>query len=143
MNWHVLALPTIIIGVIIYHLAQKTIPGNANPFVSLAAAYSIALTLSVAALFVRGDFQKGQELFRNQDWRPILFLGLSAIAIELGYLYAYRTGWRISTTGIMTGAFTTTVLAVIGVVWFGEQLTLLHLTGILLCLAGIACIVAG
>ncbi len=143
MNWHVLALPTIIIGVIIYHLAQKTIPGNANPFVTLAAAYSIALTLSVAALFVRGDFQKGQEFFRNQDWRPILFLGLSAIAIELGYLYAYRTGWRISTTGIMTGAFTTTVLAVIGVVWFGEQLTLLHLTGSLLCLAGIACIVAG
>ncbi len=137
MNWHAMALPTIVVGVILYHLSQKSIPKDANPFVALAAAYLIAFSLSVIALWFRGDLKKGAEVFRHQDWRPVMFLGLTAIAIELGYLYAYRTGWKISTTGITTGAFTTSVLAVIGVLWFKEELTLLNATGIGLCIIGI------
>ena len=140
MNWHHLALPTIITGVIVYHLSQKSIPRDANPFAALAVAYLIAFAISVAALIFRGDFRKGTQLFENQDWRPVLFLGLTAVAIELGYLYAYRTGWKISTTGITTGAFTTTALTIIGVLWFKEELTLLHATGIGLCILGIVCI---
>ena len=137
MNWHAVALPTIVIGVIVYHLAQKSIPKDANPFVALAVAYLIAFCISITALFFRGDLRKGTELLRNQDWLPVIFLGLTAVVIELGYLYAYRTGWKISTTGITTGAFTTSVLAIIGVLWFKEELTLLHATGIGLCIIGI------
>ena len=138
MNWHAAALPTIIVGVIVYHLAQKSIPKDANPFVALAAAYLIALCISIAGIVFGGDFKAGKEIFRNQDWRPILFLGLTAVAIELGYLYAYRTGWKISTTGITIGAFTTSVLAIIGVLWYKEELSLLHASGIGLCIIGIA-----
>jgi drug/metabolite transporter (DMT)-like permease len=137
MNWHAAALPVIVIGVIVYHLSQKTIPKDANPFVALAVAYLIAFSLSIITLLLRGDLKKGIEVVRIQNWLPVLFLGLSAVAIELGVLYAYRTGWKISTTGITTGAFTTTALAVIGVLWFKEELTLLQAAGIGLCIAGI------
>ena len=140
MNWHTVALPTIVIGVIVYHLSQKAIPKDANPFVALAVAYLIAFCISVAALLFKGDLRKGVEVLRNQDWLPVIFLGLTAVAIELGYLYAYRTGWKISTTGITLGAFTSSVLAIIGVTWFKEELTLLHVTGIGLCILGIALI---
>ena len=140
MNWHTVALPMIVVGVIAYHLAQKTIPRDANPFVALAAAYLLAFCISIGALLVKGDLRRGVEILRNQNWLPVLFLGLSAVVIELGFLYAYRTGWKISTTGITTGAFTTIVLAFIGVLWFKEELTLLHATGIGLCIVGIVCI---
>ncbi len=140
MNWHSISLPLIVIGVVLYHLSQKSIPQQANPFVVLSAAYLIALCISVGALFVRGDFKRGAELFRGQDWLPVIFLGLTAVAIELGYLYAYRTGWRISTTGITTGAFTTAALAIIGVWWFKEDLSMIHAVGIGFCIIGIVCI---
>lgn len=140
MNWHTAALPIIIMGVIVYHLAQKSIPRDANPFVALAAAYLIAFCLSVTALFISGDLRKGTEAFRYQEWLPVLLLGVTAVFIELGFLYAYRTGWKISTTGITVAAFTTSVLAVIGVAWFKEEITMLHAAGIALCLLGIVCI---
>ncbi len=140
MNWHTAALPLIVIGVIVYHLSQKSIPGDANPFVALAGAYLIAFCISVAALLFGGDLWKEAKILRRQDVLPVLFLGLTAVAIELGYLYAYRTGWKISTTGITTGALTAGALALIGVLWFKEELTMLHAAGIGLCILGIICI---
>jgi drug/metabolite transporter (DMT)-like permease len=140
MNWHIISLPLIVIGVVVYHLSQKAIPKDANPLVTFAAVYLIAFCMCIATLVANGDLRKWTELFRIQNWLPVLFLGLTAIAIELGYLYAYRTGWRISTTGITTGAITASLLAVIGVLWFKEELTLLQLAGIVFCIIGVVCI---
>jgi drug/metabolite transporter (DMT)-like permease len=140
MNWHTLSLPLIVVGVVVYHLSQKTIPKDANPLVAIAAAYLIAFCICIGTLVTSGEIKKGTELLRNQNWLPVLCLGLTAIAIELGYLYAYRTGWRISTTGITTGAITASVLAVVGVLCFKEHLTLLQLAGIVLCFVGVFCI---
>ncbi len=140
MNWHTIALPTIVVGVIIYHLSQKSIPAKADPFVALSVVYLISFLITVAALIVRGDLKKGAEMFRDQGWIPIVLLGVTAVAIELGYLYAYRTGWKISTTGITVSTFTAGALAVIGILWFKEQLSPLHAVGIALCVAGIVCI---
>jgi drug/metabolite transporter (DMT)-like permease len=137
MNWHTIALPVIIIGVILYHLSQKAIPKTADPFIVLAAAYLLAFCMSVAALLFRGGLRKGVEILRDQDWLPVIVLGLTAVAIELGYLYAYRTGWKISTTGITIGAVTSSVLAIIGVLWFKEEVTLLNAAGIGFCIVGI------
>ncbi len=140
MNWHTVALPLIVISVIVYHLSQKSIPAGANPFVALAGAYLIAFSLSVITLLVTGEIRRGSELLRGQSWTPVICLGLAAIGIELGYLYAYRTGWKISTTGITAGAFTTGALALVGVLWFKEEMTGLNAAGIALCIAGIMCI---
>ncbi len=140
MNWHTVALPVIVISVIVYHLSQKSIPAGANPLVAIATAYLIAFTFSVLALLITERMRVGPELVQNQNWIPVICLGLTAIGIELGYLYAYRTGWKISTTGITAGAFTTGALALIGVLWFKEGMTLLHAAGIILCMAGIVCI---
>ncbi len=140
MNWHTVSLPLIVIGVILYHVSQKTIPRDANPLIALAAAYLIAFSLCIVSLVLSGDIRKGSELFRNQNWVPVILLGLTAICIELGYLYAYRTGWKLSSTSITVGAFTTGAVALVGVFWFKEELTSLHAVGILLCIAGVVCI---
>ncbi len=140
MNWHSVALPLIVVGVVGYHLSQKSIPQQANPFVALAAAYLIAFCVSIIALFATADVRKGMELLRNQNWLPVICLGLTAVAIELGFLYAYRTGWKISTTGITASSFTTGALVLIGVFGFKEELSLLQIIGIALCTIGIVCI---
>jgi drug/metabolite transporter (DMT)-like permease len=140
MNWHIISLPLIVIGVVVYHLSQKAIPKDANPLITFAGVYLIAFSMCIIALVTNGDLRKWTELLRIQNWLPVLLLGLTALAIELGFLYAYRTGWRISTTGITTGAITASMLAIIGVLWFKEELTLLQLGGIVLCIVGVVCI---
>jgi multidrug transporter EmrE-like cation transporter len=57
--------------------------------------------------------------------------------VELGFLYAYRLGWKISTTSIITGSFTTIALALIGVLWYREELTLINIVGIVLSSVGV------
>ena len=75
-----------------------------------------------------------------QNWLLVALIGLTAVGVELGFLYAYRTGWKISTTSITIGVFTTTSLALIGVLWFKEHLTPVNVAGVVLCLAGVICI---
>jgi uncharacterized membrane protein len=137
MNWHTISIPLIVISVLLYHLSQKTIPKDLNPLTALAAAYFVAFSLCIAALFAGGEVQKGAEMTHNQNWLPVILLGVAAVGIELGFLYAYRTGWKLSTTSITTGAFSTIFLVLIGVLWFKEELTLLNMTGIALCTMGV------
>jgi drug/metabolite transporter (DMT)-like permease len=140
MTWHLISLPLIAIGVIVYHLSQKSIPKEANPFLALTVAYALATAICLLALVTNSDSRKWDELAQGQQWLPVIFLGLSAVGIELGFLYAYRTGWGISTTAITTVPFVTVVLAIIGVLWFKEELSALNIIGMGLCVAGVICV---
>jgi len=140
VNWHTISLPLIVVSVLIYHLSQKSIPKEASPLVVILSAYLVAMMTCVALLFATGEIKKGAELLHNQNWLLVALIGLTAVGVELGFLYAYRTGWSISTTSITIGAFTTTTLALIGTMWFKEQLTPLNVVGIVLCLAGVVCL---
>jgi len=140
MSWHVMSIPLIAAGVIVYHLSQKTIPKEANPFIALAVAYALATAICIIALAASGEVRKGTDLLRDQQWLPVLFLGLSAVGIELGFLYAYRTGWSISTTAIATVPFVAAALALIGVLWFNEHLSVVNVVGIAFCVVGVICV---
>jgi uncharacterized membrane protein len=137
MNWHTISIPLIIIGVLLYSVCQKSIPKDANAFIAIASAYFIALVSCVTVLIFNGEFKKGTLLFSNQKWLPIVLLGFSLIMVELGFLYAYRTGWKISTTSILAGSFTTIALALIGVLWYREEITTINVIGIVLSSVGV------
>jgi drug/metabolite transporter (DMT)-like permease len=137
MNWNIIYISLIIIGVLFYHICQKSIPKEANALVALAIAYLIAFVSCVILLLSGGELKKGTALFAGQKWLPVIVLGFSLIMVEIGFLYAYRTGWKISTTSIITNAFTTIALALIGVLWFREELTLLNIAGIVLSTIGV------
>ena len=137
MNWQIISLPLIIIGVLLYSVCQKSIPKNANALLVIATAYFIALVISVVLFLSKGDIKKELSIFSDQRWLPIILLGLSLPMVELGFLYAYRLGWKISTTSIITGSFTTIALALIGVLWYREELTLINIVGIVLSSAGV------
>jgi len=140
MNWHTLSLPVIVACVVLYHVVQKNIPRDANPLVTFASAYLMASAVCIAFLLATGEIRRGADLLRGQNWILIVLLGVSAIGVELGVLYAYRTGWKISTTSITTGTFTAISLALIGVLWFKEELTAINVVGIALCVIGVICV---
>jgi drug/metabolite transporter (DMT)-like permease len=88
-------------------------------------------------LIFNGEIKKGTLLFSDQKWLPIVLLGFSLIMVELGFLYAYRTGWKISTTSIIAGSFTTIALALIGVLWYKEEITIINIVDIVLSSVGV------
>jgi multidrug transporter EmrE-like cation transporter len=76
----------------------------------------------------------------SMNWLPILLLGLSLPMIEFGFLFLYRFGWKICTTAIITNSCTTIGLALIGVLWYKEELSAMNVVGIGLSVAGIICV---
>ncbi len=136
MTWHFFSLPLIVVCVLIYHVVQKNMPKEANPLAVVASAYLLGAAACILLLLVLDEWKKGSELLRTQNWLLTALLGMSAVGVELGFIYAYRTGWNISTMSVTVGSFTTVSLAVIGVLWFKESLSAVNIAGIVLCIAG-------
>jgi multidrug transporter EmrE-like cation transporter len=81
------------------------------------------------------------DVRRLVNW-PVCLLALTVVGIEIGYLLAYRTGWTLGITFAVSSVAAVTLLAVLGVAWFGEHVDGKRILGIVLALAGSWLIVA-
>ncbi len=135
-----LAIALVVATNLIYHLAQKSIPRDVHPLVSVGASYLIALvtTLCLFPFFpVRSSL--GQAV-RQLRWSTVA-VGVSIVGIEIGFLLAYRAGWRISLGSTATAAALAVLLVPTGVLLYGERLSAANVAGIVLCIAGIVLVV--
>jgi uncharacterized membrane protein len=119
-------------------MCQKNIPNDFEPLIALASAYFIAFMSCATILIFSGGIRKEAMSFNGQRWLPVVVLGFSLVMIELGFLYAYRTGWKISTASLIAGSFTAVALALIGVLWYKEEITPVNIAGIVLSTVGVA-----
>lgn len=124
-------------GLATYHIAQKAVPPTANPLALLAVAYAAAAVACVGLLVVFSPGQSLREAFGSVPWM-FVFVALGMLALEIGYLLAYRAGWPLSITPVVATALVAMVLVPVGVAFFHEALTLTRVAGIVLCLGGLA-----
>ena len=68
-------------------------------------------------------------------------IGVSAFAIKVGVLLAYRAGWSLSTASLIMNVVAV-VLLVVGLVVFGEALTVRQWAGAALCALGLPLLTA-
>jgi len=134
-----LPLATVIAAGIVYHLAQKAADG-ASPWPMLAVAYGAAFALTVV-LALLSDDQRWQP--SRADYIAGLLLGLAAFGIEAGFFFVYRAGWPLASASMIANISVAAVLAVIGIVAFGEQLTAPRAAGLALAAAGAALLARG
>jgi drug/metabolite transporter (DMT)-like permease len=124
-------------GLATYHIAQKSIPASAHPLALLAVAYGVAALACLALLpFYSGGVSMGAA-FASVPW-IVVFVALGMLGLEIGYLLAYRAGWKLSTTAVAASALVALILVPVGMVVFKETITLARVAGIALCLAGLA-----
>ncbi len=64
-------------------------------------------------------------------------LGFALVGLELGFLLAYRAGWKISFAALVSNIAVTLVLIPIGILAYREGLTSSKVVGILLSLSGL------
>ena len=123
-------------GMLFYHLAQKSIPKEVNPFYATIIAYTVGIVVcAVCALTLPGK-KSFADSFRASNW-AVFVLGAAAAAIEVGFLLAYRAGWRLGVAAVATNVAVTAMLVPIGIIVFKDQLSLRNILGLIFCVLGL------
>ena len=118
---------------------QKSVAPGAHPIISLVIFYLVAAlaTLPLFWLFPMADTLAAEMAKLN--W-AVAGVALSIVLIEIGFLLAYRTGGELSTAFVTTAAVVAISTLAIGVLFFGELISIARIGGVALCLAGIGLI---
>jgi len=139
VNYALTPILIVLASNVLYNLSTKEAPATINPFAMLSLTYLIAAVISALLYCMQKDASLVRELAKL-NWTSFT-LALSIVGLEVGYLLVYRSGWPISLASLVANIALALVLLVIGWCFFHEVLTMTHLAGILLCLAGLTLIV--
>lgn len=139
MNTFYLPLLLTVSGGLLYHVGIKSVSTSANPFVALfVPAAVLAVIYAVCTLTISAG-GSSPAAARASGW-GILAVGVGAVLIELGFLWAYRQGWALSRAALTTTVSVTLLLAASGAILFRERLSPRDLLGIMFCIAGLVLI---
>ncbi|HEV7859284.1 MAG TPA: EamA family transporter [Pyrinomonadaceae bacterium] len=123
-------------GALLYHLSQRSIPRGMNPFLTTIIAYLVGIILCGLSLFIFPANKPLRDSLRESNW-AVFAVGVAVVAIELGFVLAYRAGWRISVAAVATNASVTILLIPIGILVFKDQLSARNIIGLIFCLIGL------
>jgi drug/metabolite transporter (DMT)-like permease len=136
---YVITLVVVVIANLAYHLSQKGIPADVNPYASLLVSYVTALVMTVIALVFFSTSRESPWIastWTKLNWASVS-VGIAAVGLELGYLWAYRVGWKLSFAALYSNVLVTLALIPIGVLFFHEDLSPRKWAGIILALSGL------
>lgn len=121
---------------IVYQISAKSVPDTINPLASLTVTYLVGAAISAVLYFI---LKKEADLFReftHLNWASFA-LGLAVVGLEVGFIYAYKAGWTVSTASIVQSAFLAVALIFVGWLLFKESITWNKVIGIVICLIGL------
>lgn len=119
-----------------YHLSQKSIPKGMNPFFATIIAYLVGIILCAICAFIYPSGKSFVDSVKESNW-AVFVVGVAVVCIELGFLLAYRAGWKISVTAVATNVALTVMLIPIGVLIFKDQLSVRNCVGLIFCILGL------
>ena len=67
-------------------------------------------------------------------------LGIAIVGLEVGFIYAYKAGWQVSTASIVQSSFLAVLLIFVGWALYHEAFTWNKIFGVFICLVGLAVI---
>lgn len=122
-----------------YQICTKSVPAEMNPLASLTITYVIGAVVS-ALLYtlLNRDGNLLTELSKT-NWAPFL-LGFVVVGLEVGFIYAYKAGWQVSTTQIVMSSVLAVILIFVGYLLYHEDLSWNKVLGIVVCLCGLGLI---
>lgn len=130
------AVAICVAGQVLYHLLLRSLPASYSPFVVVIVAYSMGIVLVAGA----GSLDRGGAMFGAVSFSVIArscALGLAVAMVELGYIYAYRSGLPVGIGAVSVLAITSVALIPLGVLMFREAFTPRVAIGLVLTLAGL------
>ena len=129
-------LAMVVIANIVYQICAKSVPADLNAFASLTVTYTVGALVSLVLFFVTN---KGGSLiaeYGKLNWVPFVF-GVVLVGLEVGFIYAYKAGWQVSTAAIVQSSFLAVALIIVGALLYHEAVTWNKVVGVVVCLIGL------
>ena len=123
----------------LYQVCAKSVPEGMNPLASLTVTYFIGAAVSCVMYYI---LNREANLFREirlTNWAPVV-LGIVVVGLEVGFIYAFRAGWQVSITQIVTSAMVAVILIFVGHLLYHEAITWNKIAGVIVVLAGLVLI---
>lgn len=132
-----LPLALVVVSNIVYQICAKSVPAAINPLASLTVTYLVGAAVSTALYFLLNKDANLLQEYQQLNWAPFV-LGIVIVGLEVGFIYAYKAGWSVSTASIVQSAFLAVALIVVGLLLYHEAITWNKVVGIIICLIGLA-----
>jgi len=121
----------------LYQVCAKSVPADMDPFASLTITYLVGAAASFLLYFGLNRSGSLLQEYRHVNWAPVV-LGLVVVALEVGMIFAYKAGWKVSLASTVQGTFVAIALVAVGALFYHEAITANKLIGVALCLGGLA-----
>ena len=121
---------------IVYQICAKSVPREMDAMASMTITYLVGAACSALLFFVTNRGGNLLQEYGKMNLAPVL-LGLSVVGLEVGFLYAYKVGWPVSTASTVQSAFLAVALVAVGALLYHEAVTPSKLGGVALCLVGL------
>jgi len=117
-------------------MCSKAMPKHVNPFLNITIVYIIAFFVSLIFFLLSSNNSGIIENIKLVNY-AVMILAISLVGLEMGFLMLYRVGWNISIGALVNGIMASTMLAILGVLVFNENLGINRIIGLSLCFFGL------
>lgn len=125
-----------ILATVVYNISQKSINQSINPFISMIITYTTAIIFTILALIILPIDRNIVSSLKQLNWASYI-LGISALGLEIGYLYVYRSGWNIAMAPLFVSIISTIVLIIVGIFIYKTKISFTNGLGICLSIVGL------
>lgn len=121
---------------VLYNVASRSVPKECDAFAVLVVTYLTASFLSCIGFFTIGGHRDISAAIRHIDWTAYA-LGIAMVGLEIGFIFMYRAGWKMSVACLATNAVLAAILILVGAIFFQEHISLREIFGMLVTAAGL------
>ena len=121
---------------VLYQVCAKEVPSHMNPLASLTLTYVTGAIVSGLLFFILNKDADLVAEYKKVNWAPFV-LGFVIVGLEVGFIYAYKAGWPVSTASVVQSSFLAVILIAVGYFLYKEDITLQKILGICVCLIGL------
>ena len=134
--WFIWPIALVVVANIVYQICAKSVPKNMDTMASMVITYLVGALCSAIMFFIMNRDASLLHEFSKSNSAPV-WLGISVVGLEVGFIYAYKIGWAVSTASIVQSTFLSLALLVVGALLYNEAITLNKIIGISICLVGL------
>ena len=120
-------------------MCTKSTPSEINAFATLSVTYLVAAGVSFATFFITSKNKNILTEFSKTNWTTFV-LGVVIVGLELGYILAFRNGWKMNTASVTANITLAVALIFVSMIFYKESITLKQIAGIVLCGGGLVLI---
>ena len=120
----------------LYQICAKGIPSKMSPYASMTITYAVATLFSAVAFFATTKGGNILKEFSHTNWATIV-LGIVITGLEMGFIFAYKAGWKVNTLSVTTNAILAIVLIFVGLIGYHEAINWSKVLGVTICLVGL------